>query len=72
MPAATKDLPRRVRLELLSPAEHMIRAAMVIVEHMPAHQDLTEAIVLLVQALGKVADFVDAHGLPDPPATPSP
>lgn len=60
-PTVTKDLPRRVHLELLSAAEHAIRAAVAQVETMPPHPLLTDAVVLLGQARDKVADYIDEH-----------
>lgn len=51
--------PRRVRIDLASPAEKAIRDAMRAVEVMAADVRLSQAVVLLGQALDKVADYVD-------------
>ena len=51
--------PRRSRVDLQTPAEAAIRAAMKAVEEAGADPLLTEAVVLLDQAKEKVADFVD-------------
>lgn len=53
------DVPRRSRIDLMTPAELSIREAVQKVEEVGAHQLLTEAVVLLEQAKNKVADFVD-------------
>jgi hypothetical protein len=60
------DIPRRCRICLATPAELAIRAARDAVESVGADVLLTEAVILLGQALDKVADYVDAH--PEPPA----
>jgi hypothetical protein len=52
--------PRRIRLEYLTPAELAIREAMRAVEDAGAHPLLTDAVNLLDQARGKVADYVDS------------
>ena len=52
-------ISRRSRLDLQTPAEHAIRAAMAAVEALPPHVLLTEAGNLLDQARHKVADYVD-------------
>ena len=54
--------PRRSRLDLYTPAELAIRAAVEAVEAAGAHPLLTDAVILLQQAREKVADFVE---LPD-------
>lgn len=51
--------PRRNDVTLNTPAELAIRAATEAVEAAGAHPLLTDAVVLLVQARNKVADFVD-------------
>lgn len=51
--------PRRVRIDLATPAEAAIRAAMKAVEVAGCDVRLTKAINLLVQALDEVADFVE-------------
>lgn len=53
------DMPRRINLTLLVPAELAIQKAVDEVENMPADEKLTEAVILLGQARDKVADFVD-------------
>lgn len=62
--------PRRIRLDQNAPAELCIREAMHAVEETGAHPLLTEAVVLLGQALDKVADYVDRT--PDPAPIPLP
>jgi len=61
MPTVTKDLPRRIHMELWTPAERAIHDAVQVVEAMPADVRLTEAVQLLGQAQAKVADFVDGQ-----------
>jgi hypothetical protein len=56
---ANDGIPRRNRLDLCTPAELAIRQAMLAVEAAGAHPLLTDAVSLLEQAKGKVADFVD-------------
>lgn len=51
--------PRRIRIDLATPAEAAIRNAMTEVEKAGAHPRLTDAVILLQQALDAVADFVD-------------
>lgn len=53
------DIPRRCQIELHTPAEAAIRAAILAVEEMPADPLLTDAVSLLSDAQGKVADYVD-------------
>lgn len=53
------DIPRRARLDLCTPAELAIYAAMQAVEALPADVRLTEAVVLLQTARERVADYVD-------------
>ena len=50
--------PRRGRVECLSPAESTIREAIITVA-VGADPRLTVAVVLLMQAQSKVADYVD-------------
>jgi hypothetical protein len=52
-------IPRRCRLDLLTPAERAIVDAVCAVEALPADTRLTDAVVLLQSARDKVADFVD-------------
>ncbi len=53
------ELPRRIRVDRMVPAELAIRAAVHAVEEMPAASRLTDAVILLGQAQNCVADFVD-------------
>lgn len=59
MSSVIGDIPRRIRLDLNTPAELAIRAAIDAVEAAGAHVLLTEAVILLSQAREKVADYVD-------------
>lgn len=56
------DIPRRNRIDLLTPAESAIREAMLAVEQAGAHPLLTEAVELLDEAKNVVGDFVDFKG----------
>ena len=51
--------PRRGRVECLSPVESAIREAIITVETAGADPRLTDAVLLLMQAQSKVADYVD-------------
>lgn len=53
------EIPRRIRIDLLTPAEKAIYDATQEVENLPPDPRLTAAVVLLQQARDKVADFVD-------------
>jgi hypothetical protein len=53
------DIPRRIRVDLFTPAEKAIWDAQQEVEKLPADIRLTEAGTLLGQARNKVSDFVD-------------
>lgn len=53
------DIPRRCRIDLMTPAELAIYKAAQAVEEMPADVRLTDAVILLSQARDKVADYVD-------------
>ena len=55
------DIPRRSRIDLMTPAELAIRNAMIAVEEAGADKLLTEAVILLGYAREKVADYVDAN-----------
>ena len=55
-------IPRRCQVDKMIPAERAILEAMREVEEAGAHPLLTDAVVLLDQAKGKVADWFD--GLP--------
>lgn len=56
------DIPRRIQLEKMTPAEVAILAAVLEVEKMGADTRLTRAVTLLQQAREKVADYVDGGG----------
>jgi hypothetical protein len=56
----SNEIPRRIRIDLMSPAELAIRAAVMAVEAAGADVRLTRAINLLHEAQEQVADFVDA------------
>lgn len=56
----TTDIPRRVDMLRWCDAEKAIQTATDVVEQMPADPALTDAVVLLAQARGRVADYVDA------------
>ena len=53
------DIPRRVRIDLMTPAELAITNAMYAVEEAGCDVRLTEAVVLLRQSRDKVADYYD-------------
>lgn len=53
------EIPRRIRVDLMTPAELAIHKAMHAVEEAGCDARLTEALTLLQQAREKVADFVD-------------
>lgn len=53
------EIPRRIRVDLMTPAELAIRAAVQAVEEAGAHAHLTDAVVLLAQARESVANWVD-------------
>ena len=52
-------IPRRIRLDLMTPLEFKIRELMLQVEDLGCHQLLTDAIILLDEAREKIADFVE-------------
>jgi hypothetical protein len=52
-------IPRRCRIDLATPAETAIRAAIAAVEAAGCDVRLTEAINLLAAAQEKVADFIE-------------
>jgi len=64
--ALVDGIPRRCRVDLATPAEAAIRAAMAAVEAAGADMRLTAAVMALQQALDAVADFVerDAQSAP--------
>jgi len=65
-----KDVPRRNRIDLNTPAELAIRQAIHIVEEVGTHPLLTEAVILLGQAREKVADYIDSLSKRDHPYRP--
>lgn len=54
-----KGFPRKIQLQLNTPSELAIRKAIGEIEGMGADVRLTNAVVLLSQALDIVADFID-------------
>lgn len=63
-------LPRRNRLDQMTPAERAIYDAAQDVELLPADERLTKAVVLLGEARDLVSDYVDDTQPPaDAPAT---
>lgn len=56
----SNEIPRRCRLDLMTPAELAITAAMGAVEEAGASPALTDAVILLGKARDRVADHVDA------------
>jgi hypothetical protein len=59
MTEITKDLPRRIRIDLMTPAELAITNAMHEVEIAGASIELTNAVIKLMEARNLVADHVD-------------
>jgi hypothetical protein len=57
--AAGSGAPRRIDMLRWTPAERAIHAAIEAVEAAGADVRLTDAVILLSQAQGKVADYVD-------------
>ena len=55
----SEEIPRRCRVDRWCDAELAISRAVDEVEKMPADLRLTDAVILLGEARGKVADFVD-------------
>lgn len=55
-----KDLPRRIRMDLWTPAEKAIHNALQEVEKIGADVKLTNAGAKLLEAQRLVADFVDS------------
>ncbi len=51
--------PRRIRIDLMTPAELAIRAAIIAVEEVGADIRLTQAVSLLSAAQTRLADFID-------------
>lgn len=56
---AADEIPRRIRMDLWTPAEKAIGAAITAVELSGADPRLTAAVCLLAKAKDRVADFVD-------------
>lgn len=56
-------IPRRARVDLLTPAERAIREAIIAVEEVGADPLLTEALVLLGHARERLADYVDRENV---------
>lgn len=59
MQICSNGVPRRNRIDLATPVENAVRQARAAVEGAGAHPLLTDASVLIGQALEKVADFVE-------------
>lgn len=57
------DIPRRIDINRMTPAELAIRNAIGVVEEAGCHPLLTEAVVLLGRAKEKVADYVDRNNV---------
>jgi len=55
------SFPRRNRIDLQTPAEATIRAAIAAIEAIGADTQLTDAVVLLGQVQDKVADVIDGR-----------
>jgi hypothetical protein len=53
------QIPRRNRLDQMTPAEKAIFDAKQVVEEAGAHELLTKAVILLGEAQEAVADYVD-------------
>lgn len=58
-----EEFKRRIRLDLMKPAEVAIYVAMNEVEKLPADIKLTEAVTLLAKAKDLVSDFIDGVGV---------
>ena len=54
-----KEVPRRFKIDQMTPAEKAITQAMSEVENLPCDKKLTEAMDLLYKAREIVADYVD-------------
>ena len=68
MQMTSNGVPRRNRVDLATPLENKIHEARAAVEAAAAHPLLTDASILITQALEKVVDFVDLKlaGQPTP------
>lgn len=64
LPRFVGDYSRRIQMNHLTPHEQAIHMARDLVESLGAHPFLTEAVVALGVALGKVADYLET----EPPA----
>lgn len=53
------EIPRRSRIDLMTPAELAIRNALMAVEDVGADIRLTQAVTLLSAAQTRLADFID-------------
>ena len=53
------EIPRRIRMDLMTPAELAIMKAIDAVEVAGCDTRLTDAVILLGKARDRVADFVD-------------
>jgi hypothetical protein len=53
------QIPRRIQIEKMVPAELTLLEATRLIENMGADPRLTEAQMLIAEARSKVADFVD-------------
>lgn len=53
------DIPRRIRLDLMTPEELAIYNMIGEIEKLGAHPLLTDVVVLLAEARSKLADWVD-------------
>lgn len=58
------QIPRRIRLDLMKPAEKAIQNAVWEVEKIGADVTLTEAVILLQKAKNLVSDFIDKNSIP--------
>ena len=61
------DIPRRNRLDLLTPTELSLFNMVVEVESLGAHPLLTDVVILLGQARNKLADWVELPADGDSP-----
>jgi hypothetical protein len=57
--ARVDGVPRRARIDLLTPAETAIRNALIQVEKVGADVKLTDAVILLTKAQDLVADYIE-------------
>jgi hypothetical protein len=66
----SNEMPRRIRIDLHTPAELAIYNAVLEVEKLPADVRLTKSVVLLSDAKDQLADFIDDHPEHQEPANP--